>query len=154
MIGLCLTVFAAVMLLILPYQVPEASAKWGVIMAVPAGHRFFPMLSLILVLVCGLFIMIEGIYSKNVIEKKEEKKSTEDYKGFWVTAASWAVYAFMVIYIGYVVSTVLLLFFLLWYYGAKSMVKNFAITAGATLFLYVIFVLVMKLPFPRDTILF
>lgn len=149
--GVVVIIGALIFLAMIPWQVPDATRTWGVTHALPGGHKMFPYMSILAILLGGVVLWFDG-FRKPAQEK--EKAENQDYAGFWVSVATWAVYAVMVTYIGYIVSTFIILVFLLRYYGLKSWIKTALITVGVTAFIYIVFVMVMKIPFPRTALLF
>lgn len=151
--GILVVLFAVVMIALIPSQVPEATRTWGVIRAVPGGHRLFPLISLGMALIGSLVLIYDG-YKKKVAEAKKEKDKDLDNVGFWVTILVWGLYAVMVTYIGYIVSTALVSVFLLWYYGVDKWTKILAVAGGTMAFVYIIFVKLMMIPFPHSALFF
>ncbi len=111
----------------------------------------FPYMSIIFIMVGGVMLWLDGCQKPAKTAPKEDHL---DYVGFWVSIFVWAAYTVMVMYIGYIVSTVIVLVFLLRYYGLKSWLMTASITVGATAFVYIIFVMLMKIPFPRTALFF
>lgn len=151
--GAVFVLLALIGLILLPSQVPPMTKSWGVMKTLPGGHRLFPMMSLILFGVFGLVLIISELATKKKAVKKDEKKS-EDFTGFWITALSWGVYAIAVTHIGYLVSTFGMLLFLFKYYGIKSWKKMIIIALLVVLFVYIIFVRLMRISFSSRALLF
>lgn len=148
--GLFIAVFALVLFALIPQQVPDAKATYGVKMALPAGHKFFPIIALGFMLIPSLYVLYVGFITKTIAKAKK----SEDFIGFWVSILAWALYAVLVIYIGYAVSTVIMLLFLMKYYGVDNWRHIILITVGVSIFVYIIFVKVMMLPFPKEALFF
>ena len=151
-VGIVCIGFAVFMMCLMPSQIGSVKNTWGVMQTLPLGQKLFPVMSLSMVIVCGLLLSITSITT--VPKKPYIKKPNEDMLGFVATALAWLVYALGTAYLGYYVSTFLIVLFLLRFYGVKNWIVTAAVTVGITLFVFVVFGKVMQLPFPKRVLLF
>lgn len=149
--GAFFVLFSVIGLLLVPTQIPEMTKSWGVMKTLPGGHKLFPIMSLTLIGVCAVILILTELFRKTKAKQKAQKD--EDFIGFWVTVVTWAVYAIAVMYIGYLVSTLLVVIFLLKYYGVNNWKRIAIVSASVVLFVYLVFVLAMRLPFPSRVLL-
>ena len=150
-VGIVMTGIAALFFALMPSQIGSVKNTWGVRQTLPLGQRLFPVMSLSMVAVCGIILAIVSI--STAPKKPYVKRPNEDIKGAVITALAWLLYALGAQYLGYYVSTLIVVFFLLRFYGVKNWIILASITVGMTVFVYVIFGLIMKLPFPSRVLL-
>jgi len=148
--------FAILGFILIPSQIPPLTKAWGVMQTLPGGHKLFPIISLALIGVCGLFLILREFTHKESVTKSKgnERKDEGDFKAFWVTAVAWGLYAVGVQYIGYLVSTFTLLLFLFRYYGITDWKKMIIVDLFIVFFVYLVFVRLMRLPFSFQALLF
>jgi hypothetical protein len=132
-------------------SIPKMTKSWGVMKTLPGGHKMFPVMSLALIGVCAVILVISEFVRKT--EAKPKKEKNEDFRGFWLTVAVWAIYAVATMFIGYLFSTLATTVFLLRYYGVTSWKRTAIISLGTVAFVYIIFVRVMQVPFPSRVLL-
>ncbi len=149
--GIFFILVSLVGLILVPYQIPKMTKSWGVMKTLPGGHKMFPVMSLALIGVCAVILVISEFVRKT--EAKPKKEKNEDFRGFWLTVAVWAIYAVATMFIGYLFSTLATTVFLLRYYGVTSWKRTAIISLGTVAFVYIIFVRVMQVPFPSRVLL-
>lgn len=117
------------------------------------GSRFFPRIIVILLAVCSLFIMYDGVKARKL--EAEHKLSPKARDGVptrlraALTIGFSFLYVFWVMRIGFVISTPVLLFGLLLAWGVKNKLILILIPLLTTAFLYVTFVYAFEIMLPR-----
>ena len=111
------------------------------------GGGGFPRMLAVIIILCSLAIIGQYLYDrKKGLVRKAEKGDT---KAAGSLVLGVLVYILVLEHVGYLVTTVLLVAFLLWIQGERS--KKTLITSAAVIcgLLYVVFVLVLKVKLPQ-----
>jgi len=75
-------------------------------------------------------------------------------KNFFILILSLIVYVWIIRYVGFIISTLIFLPVTMRYMGYKKFRKSIIISAGITLFVYVLFVQIFSIQLPEATIIF
>ncbi len=79
---------------------------------------------------------------------------TKNPKRFFILICSLIIYVWIMKFFGFIISTLIFLPFTMRYMGYKKFRKSIIISAGITLFVYLLFVKVFEIDLPEATILF
>ena len=85
--------------------------------------------------------------SQKIVFAKEPKK-------FFILVVFLILYIWIMRYLGFIISTLLFLPTTMWFMGYKKFIKSIVISAGITLFVYILFVRIFEIQLPEATILF
>ncbi len=77
-----------------------------------------------------------------------------DPKKFFILILSLIVYVWIMRYLGFILSTLIFLPVTMKYMGYNKFLKSILITAGITLFVYILFVKLFEIQLPEATIIF
>ena len=120
----------------LTFDFPQLSAK-------DPGPAFMPRIYCGLLILFGLIVFIRGILDKN---KKEEQEKTFRY-----AIASMGIVLLYIIampIVGFNISTLFLVFSLLLFSKVRSKITLISIPIGTVLFIYIVFVKLLKVSIP------
>jgi hypothetical protein len=115
------------------------------------GPEFFPKIAVILIGTCSLIYTIIQIYSL-----KDSKTSNNDSFSFSIKGYIKQIifilfgFAYLIIveYLGFPIASILLLIFLLFFFGSKGIVKNIVIAVIYGCCVYYLFSSILKISFP------
>jgi putative tricarboxylic transport membrane protein len=108
------------------------------------GDHFFPGLIGILLVLFGLALFFE----KNTDEKKTELPTGETRLKLISTALILMIYCFLIMFIGYVVGTLIVSICFIKVIGKYRWITSFFIGGALTTILYFLFIVLLKTPFP------
>jgi len=113
----------------------------------PAVAKRLPLILCAVIVLLSLMVIAQALYEKKKGNSKVEKKNI-DVKTVVLFAIVIALYIFTIKPIGYFIVTPVFLIFMLRYLKTGSWLKTMLIAGGFTLFVYLLFVLFLKLPVP------
>lgn len=135
---LILTIFTA-LVFYLSSQLPDLSS--GSV----TGPEFFPNLLAITLVFLLVLLFISTVRMKENTELELLSPiAIKTYK----TMVIILTYLLAMNYLGFIVSTVILLFVLLSFLGRFDLIKNLIISVGATAVIYIIFKIILSVPIP------
>src|SRR5699024_920251 len=85
----------------------------------------------------------------DIKEEGAEKTTKEEILYFSLTFGIVTVYVFFLNIIGFGISTILLISGLLWLFKFKNIFKNLSISVLTTIFIIIIFQILLKIPLPK-----
>ncbi len=108
-----------------------------------------PKFILTLFILCNAIVLILEI--RNALKAAEAEKDPLDIKSLKISILMMAIifaYAFVIDYLGYIVSNIILVFIALWLFGERNWIRLVALPVGVTAVLYAVFkyVLLVSLP--------
>lgn len=120
----------------LTFDFPQLNAK-------DPGPAFMPRIYCGLLILFGLIVFIQGILDKS---KKEEKEKTFRY----AIASMGIVLLYIIVMpiIGFNISTLFLVFFLLLFSKVRSKIILISVPIGTVLFIFIVFVKLLKVSIP------
>ena len=118
---------------------------------VSIGPDFFPKIAVMIIGLCSLFYTILQI--KQLKASKESVMDgfsfdIKDYVNHIVFIASGLVFLTIVRYLGFPITVVLFLIFLLFFFGSKGIPKNIIIAVIYGIAVYALFSTILKISFP------
>ena len=115
--------------------------------ATKPGPFFFPSVAAVLLGGLSLALLISGARQKGVGGGPEVKKSMRN-RVLWII--SWCVfYAVTIERLGYLFSTALVTFALLWYFNRRSWVFNLILAVATPVSIFILFDSLLKVSLPR-----
>jgi len=129
---------------IIPMQVKlKANAEFG--------PEFYPKIIVILIGATALiFTLLEVLKLKatNRSIKDGLSLNIKNYISHIIFIGATVLFLFIIKYLGFVISAILLLIFLLFHFGSKDMLKNVMLSVIYIIFVYLVFSNVLKVSFP------
>lgn len=115
---------------------------------------FFPNICIICIALLSLLFLKEG-YGRDNIQPVESDSAGVKFRQstFWSTVGVLLLYIFCLEILGFLISTVLVLFYFLRKIGNRKWWLNIAISLGTTAVVYIIFQMSMKIFLPQGIIL-
>jgi uncharacterized membrane protein len=113
----------------------------------PEVAKRLPLILCVVIVLLSLMVMAQALYGKKKGNSKVENKNI-DVKTVVLFTVVIALYVFTIKPIGYFIVTPIFLIFMLRYLKTGSWLKTMLIAGGFTLFVYLLFVLFLKLPVP------
>lgn len=115
--------------------------------ATKPGPFFFPSVAAVLLGGLSLALLISGAKQKGAAGDTE-KKGTKINRVVWITV--WCViYAVTIERLGYLVSTGIVTFALLWYFNRRGWVFNIILAAATPISIFILFDSLLKQSLPR-----
>jgi putative tricarboxylic transport membrane protein len=117
-------------------------------LAVPTkpGPFFFPTVAALLLGGLSLALLINGVRQKETGAKGKGK--TMMGRVIWIIA--WcAIYAFTIERLGYLLSTAVVTFALLWYFNRRQWIFNIVMSVGIPVSIFILFDTLLKQSLPR-----
>lgn len=123
---------------------------------VPNGPDFLPKLLVIIIGVCGVIMVVKSLYSL----RKQEKLSLQTVMGSSpsnsiktflpqiIFLAACAMYMVLIPLIGFITSSVLVLTFLLYFFGNTRIMMNLITSVIYVIVIFLIFTYVFRIKFP------
>ena len=148
-VGAALAVFSALLyLVIIPNQVEYNEAG-----PLALSPRLFCQITAILLLILSVSMVVIGLRAK----PGEEEGGDADAKGHpfvrgTIAIAVSALYVVLISYLGYFSSTILIMIFFLRFFGAKSWKTGLLFIFVIIPFIYVLFVIALKVVLPEGLI--
>ena len=121
----------------------------------PVGAAQFPKVILGCFIAFGLWIVYKGIVKTLLIQKGHEDQVKDKPLALKLMARPMACLAGVIVYVavikitGFFAASTLFTLLFMWLYGMKSLKKMLIITLGMDFFLYVLFVMQLKVQLPE-----
>ncbi|HLO12920.1 MAG TPA: tripartite tricarboxylate transporter TctB family protein [Pseudoneobacillus sp.] len=141
----------SIMLIVVAVLTINVAATFPSLEGTDVGAAYFPkMLSFILI---GLSILL---FIQSLREPKSEQSDsssqTNNWKKTFLGIVGTIVYTFIFHYIGFYIATILFLFAMMWMLGFKKIVVSIILSIGITLFIYVVFEMLLQVPIPKGVL--
>ncbi|MDI9390764.1 MAG: tripartite tricarboxylate transporter TctB family protein [Synergistota bacterium] len=129
----------------------------------PLGPHVFPQIVSVVIIVCAvvnlfmIFLRMREDRSITVDAKGVQQAEGSDFQNFLKVALIVlisGVYILILNWIGYLLSTILLVFLLILIQGGTGFSKNLAVSCGFSLVLYILFSRVLKIILPESLLKF
>ncbi|MGP1349121.1 MAG: tripartite tricarboxylate transporter TctB family protein [Stomatobaculum sp.] len=120
------------------------------------GPGFFPIITGIGMLICGLLIMLEELHKKNPGEENEDRIrfDSEELKNLLAFLILGLFIIITAKKIGMIISIGIVVFLYIKFQGKESWIKTLIISIGMMIFLYFVFVVFLKVPLPKSLLKF
>lgn len=115
------------------------------------GPGFLPKLYSILLVIFGLILIINAIVKRK--REANEVKST-NYSYLYGLASMLIVFVYILVlpYIGFYISTILVMLALLYFLKIRNYIILFSVSLGTVIFLFTIFEKLLKVPIPSGSL--
>ncbi|HHY59001.1 MAG TPA: tripartite tricarboxylate transporter TctB family protein [Clostridia bacterium] len=115
----------------------------------PMGADVFPKLLLVVILILSVYEFVRLLGSKEQDQEQAARKGWQEKYNPVVVFAFCVIYAVCIKIIGFFTSTVVFVAATMWYLGVRE-IKTYVISiAGIGLFIYLLFVMQLKVPLPK-----
>lgn len=141
----------SILLIVIAVLTINAASSFPTMVGTDVGAAYFPkMLSFIII---GLSILL---FSQSLREPKDEQSNSQSESINWkkTTLGILGTIAYTCVfnYIGFYLSTILFLFAMMWVLGYKKIILATILSIGITLFIYVVFELLLQVPIPQGVL--
>ena len=144
--AVCLIIFSIVAFILIPYQIEKPQLFMGRSLS-NLSPSLFPRVSIIALFIfsVGYFIISFRLKEKNLF--KELNRNS--YARVLVTYIVFALYAVSLEPLGFILSSALMVSFLMFYYGNRNLIIFFSVLIGAPLAIYYIFTRLLQVSLPE-----
>ena len=147
--GVFMICFPLIILLLLPILIVERDISFSKTVAI--SSELLPRIVLITMILCGVGITVEGIKDRRA-ERRDDK-----IKIYWKPIIAMSIvslaYACVMPFIGYFISTVIVLFSSIWIFNNFSLNKRkcmttFVVSCTTSVLIYLVFSVLLRVPVP------
>ncbi len=145
-VAVCLIIFSIVAFLMIPYQIEKPKLFMGRSLT-NMTPSLFPRLSIVGLFILSIWYLTHSFHLKEKNLFKELGK--QSFVRILVTYAVFALYAVLLEPLGFIVSSALMVSFLMFYYGNRNLIIFFVVLIGAPLSIYYIFTRLLQVSLPE-----
>jgi hypothetical protein len=121
---------------------------------VSVGPDYWPQLILGGMLILGVILLVDVIKRKGKMKGKEEEAPKPYPQNLYIVLGLALVYTFAMNYLGFAISTLLLMIALMWVLKVRKIKTIMLTSVLTTTFMVVLFPKIMMVPMPRGTGIF
>ncbi|MFC1820838.1 tripartite tricarboxylate transporter TctB family protein [Thermodesulfobacteriota bacterium] len=146
LIGFLVILFAALILVVLIPTIPHDILQTG---RASLSPKFFPTAIVITMMVFGIILIITSYLAPSVGKESVPKTGKKELFRVFIVFITGLFYVMFIYLIGYLIPTMIVLAFLLWFYGENRWTINFPLAFSVSLAMFYLFGRVLMLMMPQ-----